>query len=94
MLKSITRGEWNIIHRVLLDDWDPIGVKQFHNASETDDEYDHYIGELYSILKADNAFKNTVSYLWYLENEHIGLPGNMDHTRRVAALLVDKINHG
>ena len=53
------------IRRVLLDVWDPIGVKDEANAQ---DEYDAYIGDIYEILVARDDDKKLVEYLrWVAE---------------------------
>jgi len=59
-----------LIRHVLLEVWDPIGIKDEPNAQ---DEYDSSIGELYHLLvsKADDS--QFIDYLFRAVRDHMGL---------------------
>jgi len=79
------------IRRVLLDVWDPIGIKGEPNAQ---DEYDGYIGEIYELLIGDSPDRELSEYLFSVVYDHMGLHGakigDMDAT--VNALRKIKIS--
>jgi hypothetical protein len=58
------------IRSVLLQDWDPIGVR---DTAEAQDEYDSYSMPLYSFLRHRPSEKELVDHLYRLETEHMGL---------------------
>ena len=63
---------WLVIQdriRVVLNrDWDPIGV-----ANMVDDEYDMYIGRIYSLLVNGSSDRSIAEYLLSVETERMGL---------------------
>ena len=72
------------IRHVLLDVWDPIGVKDEPYAQ---DEYDGYIGELYELLLSRAPDEALVDYLCWATNDRMGLARTKsDMTSTVAAL--------
>jgi hypothetical protein len=71
------------IRAVLNTDWDPVGV-----ADIVDDEYDMYIGHIYSLLVTGADEQAIVDHLLWIELERMGLTGTpMDRLRRVVANL-------
>jgi hypothetical protein len=58
------------MRHILLDTWDPIGVKDAQNAQ---DEYDSYIGKLYDLLASGAPDSDLVDYLFWAVHEHMGL---------------------
>lgn len=58
------------MRHVLLDVWDPIGVKDEPNAQ---DEYDSYIGRLYELLVSRAPNSELVEYLYWAVHENMGL---------------------
>jgi len=58
------------IRAVLNRDWDPIGV-----ADIVDDEYDMYIGHIYSLLATDAAEQAIADHLLWIEFDRVGLTG-------------------
>ncbi|HKW62535.1 MAG TPA: hypothetical protein VJN89_08330 [Candidatus Acidoferrum sp.] len=71
------------IRTVLNRHWDPIGV-----ADIADDEYDMYIGHIYSLLAADAADQRVADYLLWVEIERMGMTGTpMDQLLSVAVIL-------
>ena len=58
------------IRRVLLREWDPIGVK---DVPEAQDEYDSYVPDVLRLLARRASARAVFDYLWWLETE---LPGD------------------
>ena len=58
------------IRHVLMEVWDPIGVK---DAPHAQDEYDGYIGEVYDMLLGGASDSNLSEYLYWAVHENMGL---------------------
>jgi hypothetical protein len=58
------------IRHVLLEVWDPIGVKGALNAQ---DEYDGYIGRLYELLVSGAPDSELIEHLYWAAHEQMGL---------------------
>ena len=58
------------IRHVLLETWDPIGVKDEPYAQ---DEYDGYIGRLYELLTSNAPDAEMTEYLYWAVHENMGL---------------------
>ena len=59
------------VRQVLLEHWDPIGVR---NIPEASDEYDRYVGELYVMLMDDGASVEAIDrYLVTAATQHMGI---------------------
>ena len=71
------------IRRVLLNVWDPIGVRNEPNAQ---DEYDGYVGEIYELLVQKATDQEMTDRLLYIVQETMGLDaataGDMQPTVR------------
>ena len=74
------------IRRILLRDWDPIGVADLPQAQ---DEYDSYIAEVYGLLIRREPRHKLVDFLWWAETEHMALCGNRSRTEQVADRLLN-----
>jgi hypothetical protein len=57
------------IRHVLLDVWDPIGVK---DESKAQDEYDGYIGRLYDLLVSQAPDAELIEYLYWAAHNRMG----------------------
>ncbi len=69
------------IRAVLNSDWDPIGV-----ADIVDDEYDMYIGHIYSLLRTNADDKAVADHLLWVELDRMGMTGTpMNELLQVAA---------
>lgn len=77
------------VREVLLKKWDPIGIQAF---SEAQNEYDSYVPELCELLMRRATVNEIVTYLWWLETEHMGLPGDRQKTEGVAAYLTQMVD--
>src|ERR1700739_3777335 len=53
------------IRAVLNSDWDPVGVV----TDNIDDEYDMYIGHIYSLLTRDSSEQDIAEYMLWVELE-------------------------
>jgi len=62
----------SIIRKVLMEEWDPINVKDCPQAA---DEYDGYIWEIYGLLKREPSDEKLVQYFVAVEYERMGLTG-------------------
>ncbi|MGH7137553.1 MAG: hypothetical protein ACREHD_17545 [Pirellulales bacterium] len=75
------------IQRILIDEWDPIGVK---SCMEAQDEYDGYIGGILGLLVGGVDRVRLADHLRRLEVESMGLHGgNERRLCRVAESLFD-----
>lgn len=73
------------VHDSVLNDWDPIGIR---NIPEAQDEYNSYVPRICDLLKLPNCRSDLVSYLWWLATEHMGLSGNRQATEDFADKLI------
>jgi hypothetical protein len=58
------------IRHVLLDVWDPIGVRDEPNAQN---EYDDYIGRVYELLVSKSPDAELIDYLYWAAHDNMGL---------------------
>ena len=72
------------IRHVLMDVWDPIGVRDSPSAW---DEYDGYIGRLYELLVDKASDSDLTEYLYWAAHENMGL----DVTRSDMANTVEAL---
>ncbi|MFO1079213.1 MAG: hypothetical protein U1E23_01115 [Reyranellaceae bacterium] len=73
------------VRRVLLHDWDPIGIADVPEARA---EYDSYANKAYSLLMNDRATADVIAeYLYRVAAGYMGLgrkPGLLETAQRVA----------
>jgi hypothetical protein len=89
-------GEWHrwwkqrggaAIRRILMEDWDPIGVRDWPDAVT---EYDTYVGGVGEMLHEGASAAEVEAYLNDMREEAIGLgPSSSGRERDVAARLVE-----
>ena len=84
-LLAVAERYLEAIKAALLNEWDPIGVKQFPDVK---DEYDSYAPHVYTLLVTHRPKRELVDYLWRIETEHMGLTGNRQATERFAERLL------
>ena len=73
------------IDEILWEDWDPIGV----NDRAPRDEYQSYTPQIFS-LKIEGADLETIAQkLNQIAIEKMGLGGNIEYNRRVAAKIIN-----
>jgi hypothetical protein len=73
------------IKLALINQWDPIGVKDIPEASN---EYDGYVPTIYNMLIQKKTKKDLFDYLWQVETEHMSLIGNREATTAFAGHLL------
>jgi hypothetical protein len=70
------------MRRVLLEQWDPIGVM---NEPYAQDEYDGYLGELYDLLSAGASEAEMVEYLNTVET--VGMGGHSTDKAKLRSVV-------
>ncbi len=78
------RNLQQVIRKMLIKDWDPIGVSDIPEAL---DEYDAYVPEIYKMIISRAPRHKMFEYLWWLETEHMGLIGDRQQTDLFAERL-------
>src|SRR5712691_11246513 len=77
------------VREVLMEEWDPIGVR---DAPQAQDEYDSYVGRVYVMLMNERATREAIAaYLFDIAADHMGLgiqPGLAERCDQTAAILV------
>jgi hypothetical protein len=64
--REVRRG----IRRILIEEWDPIGVK---DTPEAADEYDLYIGDIFELLERGGSVAKISDYLRNIEVDRMGM---------------------
>ena len=72
------------IRRVLLQYWDPIGIRDEPNAQ---DEYDAYLGGIYELLVRGATDHEITNHLWRIIEESIELHPQSGATERTVREL-------
>ena len=80
-----TRGGRGL-RRILMEQWDPIGVAGMPEAA---DEYDSYVGQVGTMLHEGATQAAIAEYLTGVRTEHMGLPGREAREDEVAAAVTD-----
>jgi hypothetical protein len=75
----------NRIREVLLNEWDPIGVRGEPGAQ---DEYDSYVGGIYRLLVSGASESQIIERLYDIEAVSMGLPGDREYLKGVAEKLL------
>ena len=73
------------IRKVLLHEWDPIGVAEVPAAQ---DEYDSYIGQIYTMLSRHDPRHLLIDHLWEIETVNMGPAGSRRRTEAVVDSLL------
>lgn len=73
--------ELDAIKRLLLNEWDPIGVA---GISEAVDEYDSYAMRVFTMLASGATAETIAEYLGWVVTERMELRGNAPHDRQAA----------
>lgn len=74
------------VRRMLWEEWDPIGVNEYSEAS---DEYDSYATEIAALIERHQSEKEIFDHLWRLETGHMGLEGDRDNTLRFSKRIAE-----
>ena len=77
------------VREILMQEWDPIGVR---GVPEAQDEYDSYVGRVYVMLMDEGATREAIAaYLFDIAAHYMGLgprPELAERSSRTAAVLV------
>ena len=73
------------IHKILMEKWDSIGVR---DVPEAQDEYDSYILQLYGLLRKQSSAKDIIDYLYKIETEWMGLSSSKEALHSVVQELL------
>jgi hypothetical protein len=80
--KYQSRESRSVVRKILLREWDPIGVQAIPGADDHDDEYDAYVGKVYVMLMDERATAQAIAaYLWGVATEYMGLSPSPELTR-------------
>ena len=83
--KQSSRDLRRAIRKVLLDTWDPIGIRNEPNAQ---DEYEAYEADIVGFLTRGSSDEEITAYLQRVEVDRMGMPaGNPEHLRPVVDAL-------
>lgn len=78
----------NEIQKLLLEVWDPIGIR-FNPKAEN--EYSIYVNDIYRIVQYTRSKRALFEYLWEVETKQMGLKGNKKATENFANFLYKNI---
>ena len=78
------------IRAILLDEWDPIGVREFPDAfrQAAQDEYDAYIEPVAELLSAGKPNEEIAEYLYRTEARSMGIRRTRAASEAAAARLL------
>lgn len=89
---------WVDIKKILLRDWDPIGISLVSEVKDDDNEYDSYIPDVYALLNSGKNVDEISKYLMSVEINRMGITpdqGEDMRVNKVAEKLVSIFeNHG
>jgi len=78
-----------IVGQILWEEWDPIGVSKLEDWP--DDEYASYTGTVCSKLWNNEGKQEILDYLYWAENENMGLDCTKQQADNKNTPLVEKI---
>jgi len=76
------------VHKILWEEWDPIGVRAMGGP---DDEYDSYVWPIISKITREETVAQIADYLDWVVNENMGLSGDLQATRNEHLTLASKL---
>ena len=74
------------IPRILIKDWDPIGI---HDHQGMQDEYNSYVGGVYRLLAGGATVAQIAAHLGHIAQVEMGLASNAIHDTSVAGALLE-----
>jgi len=77
---------WTAIAKVLMNEWDPIGVR---GVDEAKDEYDGYVGGAFRLLEAGAGEEELANHLHTIETNRMGISRDRAQCLVVARKLRD-----
>ncbi|WP_213993554.1 hypothetical protein [Sodalis sp. dw_96] len=72
------------VKTILLNDWDPIGIK---DLPEANDEYDDYVFTVCEMISEGKHESDFYDFLFWVESERICLHVNTEHIKSIAEKL-------
>ncbi len=75
---------WDSVRRILMEEWDPIGVRDMG----VDDEYDAYVWRVISLVMSGKGCEDVADYLDWAANEHMAMPQPRELHLKLGELLV------
>ena len=72
------------IHKILLKEWDPLGIRRIPALR---DEYDDYLPNIFKLIQEDSSESEIFEYLWWIELKVLEKTGRKEHTLKIAKLL-------
>ncbi len=79
-----------IIRDAILNEWDPIGVRDIPGA---ENEYDGYASIITEMIRQKKSRTDIFNYLWWAETENMGLIGDRQRTNMFVDRLLLLINN-
>lgn len=76
---------WKAIHKIMWEEWDPIGVSKIDNWP--DDEYNGYTPQIFQ-LKIQNASEEAIIKQLLRDENIMGVPGNVMHCQKIARKII------
>jgi hypothetical protein len=76
----------NEIRRILVEEWNPIGISHYQVIEH---EYDNYLSRISTLVTSGKTYREISEYLYQLETLSMGLSGDKERCSRVAARLLD-----
>jgi hypothetical protein len=77
-------AEFLRVWRILMQQWDPIGVT---GVPEAADEYDNYVRHVAGLLREGASAEAVTAYLWGIETQHMCLRGDWPRLVKVVRQL-------
>jgi hypothetical protein len=77
------------IQKVLLEEWDPIGVG---DMPEAQDEYNSYASTIFELLMLNKSKSEIFDFLWWVETEHMEMEGDIKKTEKIVERILE-ISH-
>lgn len=78
------RNSYDTVRRILLEEWDPIGIRDVKAAR---DEYDDYARHILSRVFSGHRPSEIKAYLLQVETKMMGLDPDRERARRVVERL-------
>lgn len=72
------------IHKILLKEWDPLGIRRIPSMR---DEYEDYLPNIFKLIRENSSESEIFEYLWRIEQKVLEKKGKKAHTLKVAKLL-------
>ena len=90
-----SREVMSAIREILVNDWDPIGVMD--DPEWPRDEYDAYVGQVYSLLERGESAEFVARHLCFVEDKQMGLgavqpAARMNIATKLKAVVVGLMN--